>query len=308
VQVFTPYQGRILEAVARTGDSVKKGQLLYTVDSPDLVQAESTLITTAGQRELTTRALARAQSVYDAQGLSQKDLQQAMSDQQAAEGAYKAARDALRLFGKTDADADRIIAERHVDARMPVYSPIAGRVTQRSANPGLVVQPGGTPAPYTVADVSTVWMIANVAESDIPLLHLGEEVQVRVMAYPGRSFKAKITNIAAAVDPSTHRILVRSEVPDPRQELRPEMFAVFVIRTGENERSPAIPADGVVREGDGTMTAWVTTDRHRFVKRTVAVGLQQGGLVQVLRGLEPGEQVATEGAIFLSNMLNTAAR
>jgi len=133
-------------------------------------------------------------------------------------------------------------------------------------------------------------------------------VQVKVMAYPRRLFRGTITNIAAAVDPGTHRILVRSNVPDPKRELRPEMFAVFIIQTGEAIQSPAVPADGIVREGDGTMTAWVTTDRRRFVKRTVGIGLQQGGLVQIVRGLEPGELVATEGAIFLSNMLVTATR
>jgi cobalt-zinc-cadmium efflux system membrane fusion protein len=308
VQVFTPYQGRIMEVFARAGDAVKKGQVLFTVQSPDLVQAESTLISTAGQLELTTRALTRARSVYEAQGLAQKDLQQAISDQQAAEGSYKAARDALRIFGKSDAEIDRVAADRRVDSSMPVVSPIAGRITERSAAPGLLVQPGTTPAPYAVADVSTMWMLASVAETDIPLLHLGEQVQVKVMAYPGRIFRAKVTNIAASVDPATHRLLVRSEVPDPRGELRPEMFAVFVISTGEAERSPGIPADGLVREGDGTMTAWVTTDRHRFVKRTVGIGMEQAGLVQIVHGLEPGELVATEGAIFLSNMLNSAAR
>jgi cobalt-zinc-cadmium efflux system membrane fusion protein len=308
VQVFTPYQGRILEVFARAGDEVKKGQLLFTVDSPDLVQAESTLISTAGQLDLTTRALARARSVYEAQGLSQKDLQQAISDQQAAEGNYKAARDAMRIFGRSGGDIDRIIAERVTDSRMTVVSPISGRVTARNAAPGLLAQPGTTPAPYTVSDVSTVWMLANVAETDIPLMRLGQPVQVKVMAYPDRTFRGRITNIAASVDPSTHRIPVRSELPDPKGELRPEMFAVFVIQTGEAVRSPAVPADGVVREGDGTMTVWVTSDRHKFVKRTVGIGMQQAGLVQIVRGLEPGEIVATEGALLLSNMLVTAVR
>ena len=308
VQVFTPYQGRILEVFARAGDEVKKGQLLFTVDSPDLVQAESTLISTAGQLDLTTRALARARSVYEAQGLSQKDLQQAISDQQAAEGNYRGARDALRIFGKSSADIDRIIAERVTDSRMPVASPIGGRVTARNAAPGLLAQPGTTPAPYTVSDVSSVWMLANVAETDIPLMRLGQAVQVKVMAYPDRIFHGRIANIAASVDPGTHRILVRSELPDPRRELRPEMFAVFVIETGQAVHSPAVPADGVVREGDGTMTVWVTSDRRKFVKRTVGIGMQQAGLVQIVRGLQPGELVATEGALLLSNMLVTAIR
>ena len=103
-------------------------------------------------------------------------------------------------------------------------------------------------------------------------------------------------------------MLVRSEIADPKHELRSGMFATFVIRTGEPVRSPAIPLDGVVREGDGTMTTWVTADRRRFTKRTVKIGLQRDGYVQILAGVQPGDLVATEGALFLSNALAIAAR
>jgi membrane fusion protein, heavy metal efflux system len=101
---------------------------------------------------------------------------------------------------------------------------------------------------------------------------------------------------------------VRSEIDDPKHELRSGMFANFVIRTGDPVRSVAVPVDGVVREGDGTMTAWVTADRRRFTRRTVKIGLQRDGYNQILDGLQPGELVATEGALFLSNALTIAAR
>jgi cobalt-zinc-cadmium efflux system membrane fusion protein len=308
VQVFPPYPGRILDVFGRVGDAVPQGRTLYTIDSPDLVQAESTLIAAAGQRELTTQALDRARKVFEAQGLAQKDLQQAVSDQQAAEGAYRAARDALRIFGKTDAEMDQVVAQRRVDSKLVVHSPIAGRITERSAAPGVFVQPGSAPAPFTVADMSSVWMLASVPESDIPLLRLGQQVDVKVMALPNRVFKGTVDTIAAAVDPSTHTIQVRAQVPDPKGELRPQMFARFVIRTGQSQRSAAVAVDGVVREGDGTMSVWVTTDRLRFAKRSVSVGLIQEGFVQILSGVNEGELVATEGALFLSNMLINSAR
>ena len=123
-----------------------------------------------------------------------------------------------------------------------------------------------------------MWMLAYVIESDSPLFHVGQEVKVKVMAYPDRVFEGKISTIGATVDPTTHRLLVRSEIRDPKHELRPGMFATFVIRTGDSVRSTAVPADGVVREGDGTMTVWVTTDRRTFTKRTVKLGMQQGRL------------------------------
>jgi cobalt-zinc-cadmium efflux system membrane fusion protein len=308
VQVFSPYPGKIIGLFARLGDEVARGQKLYTIDSPDLGQAESTLIAAAGVRELTTQTLARARKLYETQGISQKDLQQAISEQQSAEGAYRAARNAVRLFGKTDAEVDRIVAERKIDPVMVIPSPITGKISARNAAPGLFVQPGSAPAPYSVADLSTMWLNAFAVESDTPLLRVGQKVKAGVMAYSGRVFDGKVSILGPGVDPSTHRLLVRSEIRDPKHELRPGMIANFVIDTGDSMKSVAVPPDGVVREGDGTMTVWVTTDRRTFAKRTVKVGLWQDGYDQILEGLQSEELVATEGALFLSNALINAPR
>jgi cobalt-zinc-cadmium efflux system membrane fusion protein len=307
-QVFTPNQGRIAGLFAKVGDEVQKGQTLFTIDSPDLVQASSTLISAAGVLNLTNRNLARLKGLYETRAAAQKDVEQATSDQQAAEGALRAARDAVRIFGKTDAEIDRIIQDRRVDPILVVASPISGRITARNAAPGLLVQPGNAPAPYTVADISTMWMLANVAESDSPAFNIGQEVKVTVMAHPGRVYEGRISTIGSTVDPLTRRVLMRSEIADPNHELRSGMFANFIIRTGDPVRAVAVPLNGVVREGDGTMTAFVTADRRRFTRRTVKIGLQRDGFNQILDGLQAGELVATEGALFLSNALTISAR
>jgi cobalt-zinc-cadmium efflux system membrane fusion protein len=306
LQVFTPYPGRIVNLFAKVGDDVKKVDTLFTIDSPDLLQAESTLIAAAGVAQFTTRNLARLKELFTTRAVSQKELEQAGSDQQTAEGNLRAARDAVRLFGKTDAEIDEIIAQRMADRTLVVPSPIAGRITARNAAPGLFVQPGNAPAPYTVADISTMWMVANVPETDSPAFRLGQDVKVKVIAFPDRVFEGKITTLGAAVDPNTRRVLVRSEVQDPQHHLRSGMFANFVISTGEPVHSVAVPLDGVVREGDGTMSVWVTADRRRFTRRAVEIGDQRDGYRQILEGLQVGELVATEGAIFLSNMLTIA--
>jgi cobalt-zinc-cadmium efflux system membrane fusion protein len=303
VQVFTPYQGRIIETFAKVGDEVKKGQTLFTIDSPDLLAASSNLISTAGVLNLTTRAMNRLKTLYESRAIAQKDLDQSISDQQTAEGAHKVARDAVRIFGKTEDEIDSIVKERRADPRLVVPSPISGRITARNAAPGLFVQPGTAPAPYSMADISTMWMLANVAESDVSAFHVGQEVKVSLVSYPGKVFEGRVSTIGSMVDPNTHRMLVRSEINDPNHELRSGMFATFVIRTGDPVRSLAVPLSGLVREGDGTMTAWVTTDRRRFTQRTVTVGDRKDGFRQILSGLQPGELVATEGAVFLSNML-----
>ena len=303
VQVYPPNQGKIIELFADLGDDVAKGKTLYTIESPDLIQAESTLISAAGVLDLATQALERARKLYETQGIAQKDLQQAISDQQTAEGALKAARPALSIFGKTEVEIDQIVAKRRIDPVMVVPSPITGRITARNAASGLLAQPGTPPAPFTVADISTLWMVANVAESDSPLFHVGQEVKVKLMAFPGRVFKGKISTIGGNVDTNTHRLMVRSDIRDPKHELRPGMLAAFTIRTGNPVRSIAVPATCVVHEGDGTITVWVTTDLHRFVQRPVKLGLQKDGWDQIVEGLQPRELIVTEGGVFLSNML-----
>ena len=307
VQVFTPYAGRIIGLFASVGDDVKKGQTLFTIDSPDLLSAESTLIAAAGVLQMTTRNLARLKELYTTRAVSQRDYDQGISDQQTAEGNLRAGRDAVRLFGKTNEEIDRIIAERKADPTLVVPCPIDGLVTARNAAPGLYVQPGSAPAPFTVANVDTMWMLANVAENDSPAFQVGQPLQVRIGAFPDRLFDGTITTVGSIVDPNTRRVLVRSEVKNPQHELRAGMFANFVISVGAPVRSPAVALNGVVRQGDGTQTIWVTADRRRFTKRTVEIGQQRDGYRQILQGVQPGELVATDGAIFLSNMLATAS-
>ena len=301
-QVFPPYQGRIVQLHAKVGDNVNRGQVLFTIESPDLIQADSTLIAAAGVLDLTTHALQRAKQLFDVQGMAEKDLQQATSDQQTAEGALKAARDAVAVFGKSQSEIDRMVKTRTIDPYLVVPSPLTGRVTARSAAPGDFVQPGTVPAPYSVADISRIWMNASVTESDMPLVHKGQRIKVAVMAFPERVFEGEISTVGAMVDPQLHRGLVRAEIDDPKHELLPGMFASFVIVTGEPQSAAAVPLDGVVREGDGTMTVWVTSDRHHFTKRAVKIGLQHAGYDQILDGVRPGEQVVTKGAIFLNNL------
>lgn len=301
VQVFPAYQGTILKTFGELGARVQKDQPLYTIKSPDLIQAESTLIGAAATFELTNKELLRVQGLG---GIAEREKEQATSDQQTAEGALKAARDAVLVFGKTNAEIDQMIASRKIDPALVVRSPIAGKITYKVAQPGFLVQPGNTPAPYSVADVAIKWMLANVSETDVPTFHLGQPVQVKVMAYPDHAFQGKVSKIYETVDPNTHRVTIRSEIADPHDELRPGMLANFVIRVHNPVEAAAIPANGVVREADGTMTAWVTTDRRRFEQRIIKIGLRNDDRVQVLEGLRRGELVVADGAVFLSNMLS----
>jgi cobalt-zinc-cadmium efflux system membrane fusion protein len=300
VQVFPPYQGAIINMMVELGAEVHKDQPLYTITSPDLIQAESNLIGAAATFDLTSKELARVKSLS---GIAVREIEQATSDQQTADGALKAARDAVRVFGKTDAEIDQMVAVRKIDPALVVRSPIPGKITSKNAQPGYFVQPGNPPAPYSVADVALKWMLANVSESEIRFFHLSQPVQVKVLAYPDRVFKGKVSKLYETVDPNTHRVTIRSEISDPNDALRPGMLANFVIRVQGPAQAIAIPGNGVVREGDGTMTAWVTTDRHHFEQRIIKIGLRRDDRVQILDGLRLGELVVADGAVFLSAML-----
>ena len=301
VQVFPAYQGTIIKTFGELGARVQKDQPLYTIKSPDLIQAESNLIGAAATLDLTNKELARVQGLG---GVSEREKEQATSDQQTAEGALKAARDAVLVFGKTNVEIDQMIASRKIDPALVVRSPIAGKITYKVAQPGFLVQPGNVPAPYSVADVAIKWMLANVSEGELSSFHLVQPVQVNVLSYPGRVFKGKVSKIYETVDSNTHRMTIRSEIADPKDELRPGMLANFVIQVRNPVEAIAIPANGVVREADGTMTAWVTTDRHHFVQRIIKLGLRNDDHAQVLDGLQRGELVVADGAVFLSNMLS----
>ena len=152
-----------------------------------------------------------------------------------------------------------------------------------------------------------MWMFANIPEYEAPHLHVGQEVRARVASHPDREFKGRITVIGASVDPNTRRVYVRSEISDPDHLLRAGMFAKFTIEVSEPMRSIAVPQAAVVRETDGQMSIWTTTDHKHFTRRTVKIAHQQDGLVEVPEGLQGGEEIVAEGAVFLSNKLSGGA-
>jgi cobalt-zinc-cadmium efflux system membrane fusion protein len=308
VQVFSQYQGRIKQVFVTAGDNVTLNQPLFSIESPDFLQATSTLISTAGVRVLANRALERVKKMVGIQASSQRDYDQALSDQQTAEGNYRSARDAMRIFGKTADEIDAIIASKQVNAEMLVLSPIAGRVISRTAQPGLLLQPGSTPAPIAVADQTTMWIIANVPETELAFIKEGQALVASVNALPGTTYEGTIVNIGATVDPATRRVAVRAEILNTDKILRAQMLASYIIKISAPEKSIAIPTESIVREGDGTMTTFVTSDDRTFKRRSITTGLTQNNRVQVLSGLAVGEKIASDNAIFLSNALALQSR
>jgi cobalt-zinc-cadmium efflux system membrane fusion protein len=303
VQAFPSYQGKILSIAVHAGDRVAKGQELYSIESADLIEAESTLIAADGVMRLTTNALDRATALYHTHSLAQKDYDQAVSDQQTADGNLHAARDSVRVFGKTDEQIDRIARSRRIDPALVVNSPVAGIIVSRAGAPGSFVQPGNAPAPVVVADDRTMWLLGAAPEFLSASLHRGQAVQASIPSLPNQRFIGDITMVGSVVDATTRRITLRAEIADPAHSLRSGMFATMTIRLAPPVLSVALPENGVVREGDGTYTAWVTTDQHHFTQRIISIGGTDNGFREITAGLRAGETAVTNGAVFLSNML-----
>ncbi len=303
--VYSPYTGRVTRVIAKVGDHVRAGSPLFAIDASEFVQAQSDLVTAAAQVRLTKAAEARQEALYKANGAALKDLEQSQSDLATAEIGLAAARSRLRVLGKSAAEVaavERGVADRGMSSETVVVAPIGGVVTQKSVGVGQnlasVANNGGSTPAYSISDLSAVWLIGNLRETDAPRARLGQPVQVRVNAFPDRVFTARLDYVGSAVDPTTRRVTVRAEMPNPGGELLPEMFATFTLITGDAAASVAAPEQAVVYEGDEARV-WVAGRDHLLQLREIKTGQTAGGMVQVLSGLSAGERVVTNGALFI---------
>ena len=296
--VFSPYSGRVTRVIAGLGDTVKSGAPLATLEASEYVQAQNDLKSAAAAVKLARINETRKHALYDAKGGSLQDWQSAQADLTNAEAAQSAVRNRLRILGKSDAEITELERAEIMNPVAALSAPIAGVVVDRQVGPGQYLQAGsGTPV-FTIADPSSVWLLANVRETDAGLVKLGQSVEVRVPAYPQRAFKARVTYVAALVDSVTHRLPVRAEIENRDGALKPEMFANFRILTGDASESPAVPEAAVIYEGNAAHV-WVVAGDGLLSLRSILTGRSSDGLVEVLDGLKAGERVVTKGGLFI---------
>ncbi|MBI3652867.1 MAG: efflux RND transporter periplasmic adaptor subunit [Acidobacteria bacterium] len=313
--VYSPYAGRLVRLLAKPGDVVKAGTPLFEIDTPELVQAESDLIAAnlalakaTGALEMARRAEDRQHRLYANKAVAMKDWEQAEADLKNAErevhtqeSLLAASRSRLHTYGKSAEEIAKIETNREIDRITKIASPIYGTITARKVGPGQLVKPDNPEPLFTIANLSTVWMLADVYEADIPFIKVGQPVEVRVAAYPNEIFTARISYISSSVDPTTRRIAVRSLVENRGLKLKPEMFANFHVLTGATVEALAVPVNAIFHDGEKT-SVWVAQSDHRFTRHDITVGLQQGNYAQVLSGLQEGEKIVANGSLFLSNI------
>lgn len=303
--VFSPYSGRVSRLIAKQGEVVKKGAPLFGIYASEFVQGQSD-VASARATLVTVRATEQRQhDLYDAGAVALKDWRQSQSELVAAEAALATARGRLRIMGKTDAEIDALEKTPAGTIETFVTAPIAGTVTQRQVGVGQYITSaasGAQTAVFTIADLSTVWLVANVRESDAPALRVGQPTEVSVLALPGKTFKAKIAWVSSSVDPNTHRLPVRAEVQNPHGELKLQMFASFSIATSEAVAAPAVPQSALIYEGESTRV-FVAGEDGSIAGRAVRVGRSRDGMVEIVSGLRAGEKVVASGTLFIDRAI-----
>src|SRR5882672_8618025 len=312
--VLTPFSGRVIRLIAKVGDQVKSGDPLLEIDSPeqvppqhDFIAAQTARNKAQSQLNLARIVEKRARDLYDGKAAPLKDLQSAEAqlaaaenDMRSADTAFDAARVRLRILGRTDDEVSKLEHHGALSRVTRITAPIGGTIISRKVGPGQHVKADSGEALYTIADLSTMWLKAQIFEQDIALVRIGQEIEARIAAAPNRIFKARISAINSASDLTTRRVVVRSEIDNADGVLKSEMFASFKIGTEEASSTPAVPTDAVIREGD-VATVWVETEPMMFKRRVVDIGIQQNGLIQIRSGLNSGELVVARGAIFVDN-------
>lgn len=311
--VFSPFSGRVSKLIAKPGDKVERGAPLFTIEASEFVQGQNDIVSAfAGVEKARSRLLLaqtsekRQRELFSIRGGALKDLEQAQSDLIGAQGdlrsaeiALAAVRNRLRILGRGDDEIALLEKSDKIGAAAIVGAPIGGTVIQRKIGLGQYINVGATDPIYTVGDLSTVWLVANVRESDAPRMRVGAAVEVAVLAHPGRTFNARLTYVAPALDPNTRRLPVRAEIVNPDHELLPEMFASFRIISGESRLMPAVPQEAVIYEGASARVWIARPDDKSVVSRSVELGATTNGLVEVRRGLAIGETVVASGTLFI---------
>lgn len=296
-RVGSPVTGRITEIDASVGQNVRRGEVLASLSSTELSGAQLAFLKSYSQRLLAERAAARAQQLFDADVIGQAELQRRQSELVQADAELSAARDQLKVLGMSDAGILRLAANRAVNSISQVVSSIEGTVIERKVTQGQVVQPADTV--FVVADLSSVWIVADVPEAAAGAARVGQAIEAEIPALPDRRVRGQLAQVAATVNPETRTVRVRMDLPNPERDYKPGMLASVMIK-GPPQESRVLPAAAVVRE-DNRDYVFVQTGPASFVLRPVTLGAEHEGYRVLVAGPRPDEPVVVDGAFHLNN-------
>jgi len=292
--VITQVSGPVSRVVVAPGQKVNLGEPMLYVASPDYSQLRTNYLKAKDAYALAQKANARAQDLYQHHAIAEQNVEQARSAEVQASGDLAAAQAALKVMGVTDPDA---LVQAPPSFEVPVKAPIGGLVVEQDVSAGQLIQPGTTQC-FVISDVSTVWVLVNVYQKDLPYVRVGDAVTIQTDTYP-EVFHGRISYVAASLDPSTRTLPARIETNNPGEKLKKDMYVVATVNAGVIPNAIAVPDAAVLRDSENQPFVYVAASANQFGRRSVTLGESLNGQTEITSGLKAGDQVIGNGSLFL---------
>ena len=292
--VITQVSGPVSRVVVVPGQKVTQGEPMLYVASPDYSQLRTNYLKAKAAYALAQKASVRAEDLYEHHAIAEQNLEQAQAAEVQASGDLAAAQAALRVMGVSDPDA---LVKAPPSFEVPVRAPISGLVVEQDVSAGQLIQPGTTQC-FMISDVSTVWVLVNVYQKDLPYVRVGDQVAIQTDTYP-EAFHGRIAYVAASLDPSTRTMQARIETNNPGEKLKKDMYVVATVNAGEIENAIALPDAAVLRDTENQPFVYAAASANQFGRRSVTLGESLNGQTQITSGLKAGDRVVGNGSLFL---------
>jgi cobalt-zinc-cadmium efflux system membrane fusion protein len=292
--VITQVSGPVSRVVVVPGQKVIQGEPMLYVASPDYSQLRTNYLKAKDAYGLAQKAYARAQDLYQHHAIAEQNVEQAESVEVQAGGDLVAAQAALKVMGVSDPDA---LVKAPPSFEVPVKAPIGGLVVEQDVSAGQLIQPSTTQC-FMISDVSTVWVLVNVYQKDLPYVRVGDQVTIQTDTYP-EVFHGHIAYVAASLDPNTRTLQARIETNNPGEKLKKDMYVVATVNAGTIQNAIALPDAAVLRDTENQPFVYAAASANQFGRRSVTLGESLNGKTEILSGLKPGDQVVGNGSLFL---------
>jgi len=297
-QAITQVNGPITRILVDVGTPVKKDQPLLYVSSPDVASAIAAYRKARNREQFNKRIVDRMKEMLDHGVVAVKDYESSVADYNDATTDVQNSLQPLRIFGITAQEIDQ--AEKQgttIGTELAVRSPISGVIVQKLISPGMLIAAGQTVC-FQISDVSTVWVQGHIFDRDLPSVRIGDRVEETNPSF-NRTFRGAISYIGSSVDPSTRTTSVRIVTSNPGGLLKKDMFVDAVIQTSRRNNILVVPVAAVLRDDKNEPIVYVEAQPGKFAQRSVTIGPQQNGLVEIASGMREGENVVADGSLFL---------
>jgi cobalt-zinc-cadmium efflux system membrane fusion protein len=292
--VITQVSGPVSRVVVVPGQKVRQAEPMLYVASPDYSQLRTNYLKAKDAYGLAQKAYARAEDLYQHHAIAEQNVEQAQSVEVQASGDLASAQAALKVMGITDPDA---LVKAPPSFEVPVKAPISGLVVEQDVSAGQVIQPGTTQC-FMISDISTVWVLVNIYQKDLPYVRVGDSVDIQTDTYP-EVFHGRIAYVAASLDPSTRTLQARIETPNPGDKLKKDMYVVATVHAGTIRNAIAIPDAAVLRDAENQPFVYAAASSNQFGRRSITLGESLSGQTQILSGLTAGDRVIGNGSLFV---------